>query len=121
MPPPTACCWLPHPGRRDPGVAGRGPALAAGAAEDGGYTIIDSQRGQTSHFASTGTSGRAVLPLAEVTDRGGHRIDLDYTGDGTLIEIRHSGGHRIGVENTGGWITALRLLVPVVAPMAARV
>ena len=31
MPPPTACCWLPHPGRRDPGVAGRGPALAAGA------------------------------------------------------------------------------------------
>ena len=81
------------------------------------YTITDPERGQTLHFASTGASLRAALPLRAITDRAGHRIDLSYDPSGTLTEVRHSGGYRIGVQTTGGRITALRLLVPVAVPI----
>ncbi|MGH3827127.1 MAG: RHS repeat-associated core domain-containing protein, partial [Pseudonocardiaceae bacterium] len=82
---------------------------ALGRTEDGGYTITDPQRGHTRHFAPAGSARRKALPLRAVTDRLGHRIDLDYAGDGTLTEIHHSGGYRIGVQTTGGRITALLL------------
>ena len=74
-----------------------------------GYTITDPERGQTLHFALTGASRHAALPLRAITDRGGHRIDLDYDPSGTLTEVRHSGDYRISVQTTGGRITALRL------------
>jgi YD repeat-containing protein len=77
--------------------------------EDGGYTITDPQRGRILHFAPTGAARRKALPIIAITDRVGHRIDLDYAGDGTLTEIRHSGGYRIGVETADERITALRL------------
>ncbi|MGH3773335.1 MAG: DUF6531 domain-containing protein [Pseudonocardiaceae bacterium] len=89
-----------------------GPRWPLRHGEDGGYTIADPECGQTLHFAPHGTSGRAVLPLRAITDRRGHRIDLDYSGEGSLTEIRHSGGYRIGVETTSGRITALRLRQP---------
>ena len=88
----------------------QGPRWPLRCTGDGGYTITDPDRGQALHFAATGTSPGAVLPLRVITDRGGHRIDLDYDPGGTLTEIRHSGGYRIGVATAGGRITALRLL-----------
>ncbi|MDQ3988607.1 MAG: DUF6531 domain-containing protein, partial [Actinomycetota bacterium] len=87
-----------------------GPRWPLRRTEDGGYTITDPERGQTLHFAPAGASPGAVLPLLAITDRAGHRIDLDYDPDGTLTEVRHSGGYRIGVQTAGGRITALRLL-----------
>jgi len=87
-----------------------GPRWPLGRTEDGGYTITDPERDQTLHFAPTGTSPRAALPLRAIADRAGHRIDLDYDASGTLTEVRHSGGYRIGVQTSGGRITALRLL-----------
>lgn len=86
-----------------------GPRWPLRRTEDGGYTITDPERSQTLHFAPNGTSLRTV-PLQAITDRGGHRIDLNYLPNGTLTEVRHSGGYRIGVQTTGGRITALRLL-----------
>lgn len=86
-----------------------GPRWSLGFTADGGYTITDTQRGLILHFAPAGAARRKVLPLSAVTDRAGHRIDLDYAGDGTLTEIRHSGGYRIGVDTTGGRISTLRL------------
>ncbi|MGH3693492.1 MAG: RHS repeat-associated core domain-containing protein [Pseudonocardiaceae bacterium] len=76
---------------------------------DGGYTVIDPQRGRTLHFAVTGDSQPAMLTLRTIRDRGQDRIDLEYDQRGTLTEVRHSGGYRIGVETTAGRITALRL------------
>lgn len=87
-----------------------GPRWPLRRTEDGGYTITDPERSQTLHFAPTGTSPRAVLPLRAITDRASHRIDLDYDASGMLTEVRHSGGYRIDVQTTRGRITALRLL-----------
>ncbi|MGH3709217.1 MAG: DUF6531 domain-containing protein, partial [Pseudonocardiaceae bacterium] len=86
-----------------------GPRWPLTPTEDGGYTIIDPQRGHILHFAPAGTARPTALPLRAITDRVGHRIDLDYAGDGTLTEIRHSGGYRIAVETSDERITALHL------------
>jgi len=86
-----------------------GPRWPLHRTEDGGYTITDPQRGRTLHFAPTSASLSKIRPLRGITDRLGHRIDLDYHPDGTLTDIRHSGGYHIGVEITNGRITALRL------------
>ncbi|MGC5290448.1 DUF6531 domain-containing protein [Micromonospora sp. DT231] len=50
-----------------------------------------------------------VLPLTAVTDRNGHRIDLDWR-DGVVTEVRHSGGYRIAVDTLHGQVAALSLL-----------
>ncbi|MEU7591137.1 DUF6531 domain-containing protein, partial [Micromonospora sp. NPDC049230] len=50
-----------------------------------------------------------VLPLVAVTDRNGHRIDVDWR-DGVVTEVRHSGGYRIGVDTLHGQVAALSLL-----------
>ncbi|MGH3428073.1 MAG: DUF6531 domain-containing protein, partial [Mycobacteriales bacterium] len=99
----------PHPAGGVPVLPEEGPRRPLSRTEDGGYTITDPQRGHTLHFAPPDAAGGKALPLSAVTDRVGHRIDLDYTGDGTLTEIRHSGGYRIGVDTTGGRISALHL------------
>jgi uncharacterized protein RhaS with RHS repeats len=65
------------------------------------------------HFTPAGAAPSKArdktLPLSVITDRVGHRIDLDYAADGTLTALRHSGGYRIDMQTTGGRITALRL------------
>ncbi|MGI9004027.1 MAG: colicin E3/pyocin S6 family cytotoxin [Pseudonocardia sp.] len=87
-----------------------GPRWPLNRTENGGYAVTDPDLGHTLHFAPVGVSQRTILPLKAVTDRNGHRIDLSYAVDGSLVEVRHSGGYRIGVESSGGLITALRLL-----------
>ncbi|MGH3908499.1 MAG: DUF6531 domain-containing protein [Pseudonocardiaceae bacterium] len=84
-----------------------GPRRPLALTEDGGYTLTDPDSGQTLHFAPPGQG--VVAPLIAISDRNGHRIDLGYDPDGTLVQIRHSGGYRIAVETSGGLITALRL------------
>ncbi|MGC4810165.1 DUF6531 domain-containing protein [Micromonospora sp. DT228] len=50
-----------------------------------------------------------VLPLVAVSDRNGHRIDLDWR-DGAITDVRHSGGYRIAVDTLHGQVAALSLL-----------
>ncbi len=99
----------PTPAGENSVLPEEGPRWPLHRSEDGGYTITDPERGQTLHFARAGASWQKALPLHAVTDRIGHRIDLDYDPGGALTEVRHSGGYRIGVETTGGRITTLRL------------
>ncbi|OZV83951.1 hypothetical protein CA850_04800 [Micromonospora echinospora] len=81
-----------------------------------GYRVDQSESGRTLHFREVpGHPGPEdgepvrVLPLVAVTDRNGHRIDLDWR-DGEIAEIRHSGGYRIAVDTLGGRVAALSLL-----------
>lgn len=84
-----------------------GPRWPLARTDEGGYTVVDPDRGHTMHFFAP--DGSNVFPLTAITDRNGHRIDLDYDTDGTINEVRHSGGYRIGVASSGGLITALSL------------
>lgn len=96
-----------------PGVAVlplEGPRLPLTLGEDGVHTIGDRRSGRTLHFAA---SGAGVLPLTAITDRNGHRIDLDRDEDGTLTEVRDSAGRRLAVDTEGGRIVALRLVAAV--------
>ncbi|RBY80899.1 type IV secretion protein Rhs [Geodermatophilus sp. TF02-6] len=87
-----------------------GPRLPLARTDDDTYTVTDDERGLVLHFGSTSGPDAGVLPLTAVVDRNGHRIDLEYDGDGTLTEVRHSGGYRVAVDTRSGLVTGLRLL-----------
>ncbi|MGH3903728.1 MAG: DUF6531 domain-containing protein [Pseudonocardiaceae bacterium] len=112
---PTGVCYaaddgmlLVYPVPADtPVLPEEGPRRPLALTDDGGYTVTDPDSGQTLHFAPPGQG--IVVPLIAISDRNGHRIDLDYDPEGMLVQVRHSGGYRIAVETSGGLITALRL------------
>src|SRR5262249_27698420 len=70
------------------------------------------QRGRTLHFRQQITATGVRWPLAAITNRNGHRIDLDYDPTGALTAVRHSGGYRITVDTADDRITALHLHHP---------
>ncbi|MFG2047883.1 DUF6531 domain-containing protein [Micromonospora sp. NPDC048935] len=82
-----------------------------------GFRVDQPEVGRALHFQAVpglpepaGEGGPVrVLPLVAVTDRNGHRIDLDWR-DGAVTEIRHSGGYRIAVDTLHGQVAALSLL-----------
>ncbi|HYT10771.1 MAG TPA: DUF6531 domain-containing protein, partial [Mycobacteriales bacterium] len=99
-PPPAAGPVLPEDG----------PPLPLARTDGGGYTLTDPLSGRTRLF--TGGAQPGVLPLTAVTDRNGHRIEIDRDVDGAPVEVRHSGGYRIAVETLAGRVRSLRLLDP---------
>ncbi|MEU8183481.1 DUF6531 domain-containing protein, partial [Micromonospora sp. NPDC049044] len=82
-----------------------------------GYRVDQPDLGRALHFQAVPDlpepAGEGepveVLPLVAVTDRNGHRIDLDWR-DGVVVEVRHSGGYRIAVDTLHGRVAALSLL-----------
>lgn len=87
-----------------------GPRWSLSRTDGGGFSLHDPGLGRTLHFAPVDGTSPSVLPLQAISDRDGHRIDLDYNAEGMLTEVRHTGGYRIGVETADGLITALSLL-----------
>jgi RHS repeat-associated protein len=87
----------------------------------GGYTVTDPERGRTLHFAQRFTGSGVLWPLAAITDRNGHRIDIEYGPDGAPAAVRHSGGYHIEVLTAGDRVTALRLRDPGAGPAGAAV
>ncbi|WP_433126619.1 DUF6531 domain-containing protein [Micromonospora sp. CA-240977] len=83
----------------------------------GGFRVDQPETGRALHFQAVPDlpepAGEGepveVLPLVAVTDRNGHRIDLDWS-DGVVTEVRHSGGYRIAVDTLRGQVAALSLL-----------
>ncbi|NEA69424.1 hypothetical protein G3I68_01450 [Streptomyces sp. SID13588] len=98
---------LPHHGPRWP--------LHWDGTPGGEIRITDPATGHTRHFTLAepppgAFNGLVALPLRAISDRNGHRIDIERLEDGTPVEVRHSGGYRIAVETHERRITALRLL-----------
>uniref|UniRef100_UPI002AD51893 DUF6531 domain-containing protein n=1 Tax=Frankia sp. Cas3 TaxID=3073926 RepID=UPI002AD51893 len=101
----------PHPAPGATVWPAEGPRLPLTCDAAGAYTVTDPATGHVFHFALPTDGAREVaLPLAAITDRNGHRVELGYDADdGTLAEIGHSGGYRLVVETRQGLITAIRL------------
>ncbi|MEU1131651.1 RHS repeat-associated core domain-containing protein [Streptomyces sp. NPDC005900] len=83
--------------------------------------ITDPTTGHTRHFSPTRHAAAAdqafTMPLAAITDRNGHRIDIDRTPDGTPTAVRHSGGYHLHVDTDASHrVTALRLRDPEAGP-----
>jgi YD repeat-containing protein len=83
----------------------------------GEIDVTDPVTGRTLHFApvaipapGTPACDRMALPLYGVSDRNGHRIEIDRTEDGTPVKVWHSGGYRVAVDTDDRRIIALRLL-----------
>ncbi|GAA1923154.1 hypothetical protein GCM10009837_55500 [Streptomyces durmitorensis] len=82
----------------------------------GEIRISDSVTGRTRHFMPLPgippTDGPAVLPLAAISDRNGHRVTFERDASGAPTAVRHSGGYHLRVETGGDRITGLRLHTP---------
>jgi YD repeat-containing protein len=81
----------------------RWPLRRSGA----GFTVTDPWSGVTRHFAAPAGGPGAVAgaaaevetyPLVAITDRVGHRVDIDRDAVGCPVLVRHSGGYRVAVE-----------------------
>ncbi|MEW2522923.1 DUF6531 domain-containing protein [Actinacidiphila alni] len=81
-------------------------------------TVTDPFSGRTRHFTAVGgqtgtgtgtAAGPMALPLSAMTDRNGHRIDIDRTKDGVPTAVNHSGGYRVDVSTGDGRVTALTM------------
>ncbi|WP_369391119.1 DUF6531 domain-containing protein [Streptomyces sp. CG1] len=84
---------------------------------DGALRLVDPGTGvaYVFHTPQPADDGNAVeLPLQFIVDRNGQRITIQYTDNGTPVEITHSGGYRIAIDRHRELprITALRLLDP---------
>jgi RHS repeat-associated protein len=105
----------PHVTPGQTALPAEGPRLPLSRTADGQYTVHDPATGRTMTFApppdEPATAGPGVvLPLAAISDRNGHRMDLLYdTDDGSLAQIRHSGGYVVDVDTDHGLITGFRL------------
>ncbi|MFD9463705.1 DUF6531 domain-containing protein [Streptomyces sp. NPDC060027] len=75
--------------------------------------VTDPQTGHVRHFAPGSRPLAAeqafTLPLAAVSDRNDHRIDIDRDPYGTPVAVRHSGGYHVHVDTDGGRVVRLRL------------
>ncbi|WP_258198843.1 DUF6531 domain-containing protein [Streptomyces sp. A244] len=82
--------------------------------------ITNPATGHTRHFAPTAQPPAATevftLPLVTVTDRNGHRMDIDRDERGVPVAVRHSGGYHLHVLTDGARITQLRLRDPQAGP-----
>ncbi|MEU8087407.1 HNH/endonuclease VII fold putative polymorphic toxin, partial [Micromonospora sp. NPDC049101] len=110
---------LSYPTRGDGGgqvMPAAGPRWPLTPTADG-FRVEQPETGRALHFRTVpeqpepegGGGPVRVLPLVAVTDRNGHRIDVDWR-DGVVTEVRHSGGYRIAVDTLQGRVAALSLL-----------
>ncbi|MEU8106475.1 putative adhesin [Nonomuraea muscovyensis] len=104
----------PLPAAGSTTMSEEGPRMPLARAGDA-FTITDPESGHLLHFAPRpgyegAGAGARTLPLIAVTDRNGHRIDIDHRDDGSPARIRSSSGHRIAVDCEQGRVRVLRLV-----------
>ncbi|MFJ4894870.1 DUF6531 domain-containing protein [Streptomyces sp. NPDC088788] len=83
---------------------------------DAPLRVTDPESGHVRHFAPVSQPISAeqafTLPLAAVSDRNDHRIDIDRDPYGAPVAVRHSGGYHVDVDTAGGRVVNLRLKDP---------
>src|SRR5690606_28906194 len=90
----------PHPAPGVPTLPQSGPGWPLERTPGGDYMLTHPDTGVTRRFAGplgpggeTGADGEA--PLAEISDRNGDRVTLEYDEDGTPLGLVHSGGYHL--------------------------
>ena len=73
----------------------------------GGWTVEDSDRRLTRHFAAPDEDGSCRL--LEICDVHGNWIRFGYCDRGVVSEIQHSAGYRVLVASSGRLVTCLEL------------
>ncbi|QRP48665.1 RHS repeat-associated core domain-containing protein [Amycolatopsis sp. FDAARGOS 1241] len=99
---------LPAPG--SPVQPAEGPRRPLAVADDGTYTVTDPLRGTELRFGRLSGRGGDVLPVAELTGRGGERVVVEYDPLGAPKLLKHSTGYLVELDTDAGRITALRVL-----------
>jgi RHS repeat-associated protein len=104
----------PEPGVNVLPTAGDPWPLRWGGGINDLLTVTDPRRGWTWHYAVLpADGGSGAMHWVALTDRVGHRIDVDYDPVGGVPRLlRHSGGYRVAVDADEGRITGLRVLDP---------
>ncbi|MBL1065208.1 putative T7SS-secreted protein [Streptomyces sp. 7-21] len=104
----------PHPAPGVPTLPQSGPGWPLERTPGGDYMLTHPDTGVTRRFAGplgpggeTGADGEA--PLAEISDRNGDRVTLEYDEDGTPLGLVHSGGYHLKLTVRDGRVTALSL------------
>ncbi|MDT0305512.1 RHS repeat-associated core domain-containing protein [Streptomyces sp. DSM 44917] len=101
----------PHPAPGAPSLPASGPARPLERTPEGDYRLTDPAAGLTWHFdgpaEAQGDGPREAL-LAEISDRNGHRITVEYDGT-TPTGLVHSAGYRLRLTTEAGRVTALHL------------
>jgi YD repeat-containing protein len=104
---------LVYPATDDDGAARlplEGPRWSLARETDAdGYSVTDPWRGWTWHFRPAPDDPVGQLPLAALTDRNGHRIDVVRDSAGVPVELVHSGGYRVLVRTEENRVVGLDL------------
>ncbi len=104
---------VPRAGREVLPSQGPQRPLTWDGTRSGEIRIVDPVTGGTRHYAplsQVAHNGRIILPLRAVSDRNGHRIEIDRTEEGVPTAVRHSGGYHVAIDTVGDRVTGLRLL-----------
>ncbi|MFI1334085.1 putative T7SS-secreted protein [Streptomyces sp. NPDC020845] len=99
----------PHPAPGLPTLPEPGPRWPLERTVEGDYTLTDPDTGRTWYFTGPEGGGDGEAPLAEISDRNGHRLTFEYDHHGAPTGIVHSGGYHIEITTENGRITALHL------------
>ncbi|MEU9108159.1 putative T7SS-secreted protein [Streptomyces xanthophaeus] len=97
----------PHPAPGAPVLPSHGPRWPLDRDASGDYTVTDPDTGQVRHFATRPDGGSALL--AQLDDRNGNWIVLEYDAAGAPASLVHHGGYHLKLTTGGGRITALHL------------
>lgn len=77
---------------------------------EAGYVVTDPRSGVSSWFGRPQAGDGPDAALMAIVDRNGHRIDVDYGGDGQLLGLRHSGGYHVVLDTADERVHAISLL-----------
>ncbi|RNG30509.1 putative T7SS-secreted protein [Streptomyces botrytidirepellens] len=99
----------PHPAPGVPTLPKAGPRWPLERNAEGDFTVTEPDTGRVRYFTGPADGGDGDAPIAEISDRNGHRLTFEYGADGAPAAIVHDGGYHLKLTTRDGRITALHL------------